>query len=187
MRNHERLCKENPNKQESSLKAYHSSGASKGQKGKTGLPAWNRGLPGTFTGKKHSEETKRKMSESKRKLYASGWECKAGRCKKYDYFSPIAGNIKIDGTWEMIFCRYADFVRLTWKRNKERFPYLRPDGVWSSYQPDFYVEEWQSFVEIKGYETELDRAKWSQFPYNLTILRKQEIRELDERFKSAPC
>ena len=180
LRNHERLCKENPNKQESSLKAYHASGASKGNKSKTGIPAWNKGLPGTFTGKKHSEETKLKMSESKNALYASGWECIAGRCKKYDYESPIAGKIKVDGSWELAFCKFADEHKLSWMRNKKRFPYIKPDGKHSTYQPDFYVEDWGSYVEVKGYETDLDKAKWSQFPEPLVILRKEQIGKLDE-------
>lgn len=188
LRNHERLCKQNPNCQESSLTKYHASGASIGHKaGKTGLPAWNKGLLGTFTGKTHSDETKKKMSESKNKLYASGWECKAGRCPKYDYSSPIAGDIKVDGSWELVFCRYADANNLTWIRNKKRFRYIKPNGVESTYQPDFYVKEWGSYVEIKGYETDLDKSKWSQFPERLKILRKQEISELDEWLKSAPC
>ena len=51
--------------------------------------------------KKHTEETKNKMSVIKKELYKSGWECVAGRCKKYDYISPIAGKIKVDGTWDM--------------------------------------------------------------------------------------
>ena len=127
------------------------------------------------------------MAESKNELYANGWECKAGRCPKYDYSSPIAGDIKVDGSWELIFCRYADAVGLTWKRNKQRFPYVRPDGKDSTYQPDFYVDEWKSYVEVKGYETDLDTAKWSQFPEKLTVLRKNEISELDEWLKSAPC
>lgn len=188
LRNHERLCKENPNGQESSLLKYHQSGASLGKTPwNRGLPAWNRGLPGTFTGKTHSDETKQKMSESKNELYASGWECKAGRCPKYDYSSPIAGEIKVDGSWELIFCKYADAAGLTWRRNKTRFTYIKPDGKSSTYQPDFYVDDWKSYVEVKGYETELDKAKWSQFVEQLRILRKKEISELDEWLKSAPC
>lgn len=85
----------------------------------------------------HSDETKLKMAESKNKLYASGWECKAGRCKKYDYSSHIAGDIKVDGTWELIFCKYADAMNLTWRRNITRFPYVKPNGKSSTYKPDF--------------------------------------------------
>lgn len=187
LRNHERLCAKNPEKQVSSLKKYHASGASKGNKSKAGIPAWNKGKEGTFKGRQHSEETKQKMSDSRNALYASGWESTAGRCPKYKYTSPIAGNISVDGSWELLFCRYADAKGLKWKRNKKRFPYTKPDGSLSTYQPDFYVDDWKCFVEVKGYETDLDQAKWDQFTEPLKILRRKEIGELDEWLKSAPC
>ena len=181
LRNHERLCKENPNRQESSFKKFKKENPSPWNKGKTGVQsAWNKGKEGTFKGKKHSDETKRKMAESKNALYATGWEPKAGRCPKYDYESPIAGKIKVDGSWELAFCKFADKHKLNWRRNKTRFPYIKPDGKASTYQPDFYVEDWNSYVEVKGYETDLDRAKWSQFPEPLKILRKEQIGKLDE-------
>jgi hypothetical protein len=33
-------------------------------------------------------------------------------------------------------------------------------------------------VEVKGYETEKDRAKWKQFPFKLLVVKKQEIQDL---------
>jgi hypothetical protein len=182
---HEISCKNNPN---SKICGGNKKGNIPWNTGKTGVQiAWNKGGVGTFTGRTHSDETKIKMSESKRTLYASGWECIAGRCPKYDYESPIAGKIKVDGSWELEFCRFADEKKLNWKRNKKRFPYTRPDGKTSTYQPDFYVEELNSYIEVKGYETDLDIAKWKQFPEKLIILRKKEIGGLDEWLKSLPC
>jgi len=189
---HEKHCKSNPNY----VKGFRSplAGNRKGfipwNKGKKGLQvAWNKGLAGTglIKGKKHSEETKKKLSEFRKSLYASGWECVAGRCKKYEYDSPIAGKIKVDGSWELIFCKFADKKNLKWSRNKKRFNYIKPDGSSSTYQPDFFVEDWNSFVEVKGYETDVDRCKWSQFDRNLIVLRKIEIGEMDEWLKSTPC
>ena len=132
-------------------------------------------------GRSHTPETKLKMSQIKKALYAAGWESTAGRCKKYDYESPIAGNIKVDGTWEIIFCKYMDFLGLTWCRNKKRFSYNNLKGTVSTYQPDFYVVNWDCFVEVKGYETDLDRCKWSQFPEKLIVCRKQEIKDMESK------
>ena len=128
----------------------------------------------------HSVQTKEVMAAKKNALYAAGWEPTCGRCKKYDYSSPIAGNIKVDGRWELELCCYLDAQNLTWSRNRKRFNYVKPDGKPSTYQPDFYVEEWGGYVEVKGYETDLDRCKWSQFPAPLKILRRKEIGELLE-------
>lgn len=167
-----------------------------------GVPSWNTGLTAItsrsvakgvatlaksiYQGKYvphrtlHTEQVKAAMSISKIELYASGWEPTCGRCKKYDYLSPVAGNIKVDGRWELALCYYLDAQKLTWSRNRERFNYIKSNGKSSTYQPDFYVNEWNSYIEVKGYETDLDRCKWSQFPAPLRILRKKDIEEVLE-------
>jgi hypothetical protein len=48
----------------------------------------------------------------------------------------------------------------------------------SFYVPDFWIEELQSYVEVKGYETELDRCKWSQFTENLIVWKRKELTEM---------
>lgn len=125
------------------------------------------------------EEKRRKISEHIKMRYASGWEPTCGRCKKYNYYSPIAGEIKVDGTWELKVARYLDTINVSWQRNKKRFDYIRPNGVKSTYQPDFYIKDWNCYIEVKGYETDLDRAKWSQFPEKLQVWRKKEINNLE--------
>ena len=183
--NHQRLCAQNPERAEHPRGRL---GKSPWNKGKTlHYQVGTKGKPGTFTGRKHKEESLVKMANSAKERYAGGWECVAGRCKKFSYSSPIAGDIKVDGNWELVACRYFDALGLKWRRNKERFSYIRPDGKDSTYQPDFFVEDWNSYVEVKGYETDLDRSKWNQFPNPLRVLRRKEIGEMDEWLKSAPC
>lgn len=120
-------------------------------------------------------EKRRKISENMKSRYASGWEHVCGRSKKYNYYSPIAGKIKVDGTWELKVAKHLDAIAVNWCRNKKRFEYIRPDGSKSTYQPDFYVHEWELYLEVKGYETELDRAKWRQFPEKLEVWYKDKI------------
>ena len=111
--------------------------------------------------------------------YAAGWEPVCGRCKKYDYISPAAGKIKVDGTWELKVAKYLDSIGVKWSRNCKRFPYIKPDQSGSTYQPDFFVEDWNSYLEVKGYETDLDRCKWSQFTEPLIVWRYEEIKKLE--------
>ena len=75
-------------------------------------------------------------------------------------------------------CQYLDKKKYIQKRNKIRFPYIKPDGKKATYQPDFYVDDWNSYVEVKGYETELDKCKWSQITNPLIIIRKKEIKNM---------
>ena len=184
---HSKHCKSNPNY----VKGYRSPKAGP----KAGSAPWNKGLRddprcshseetrlklgNTFKGKCHTEESKQKMSEARKQMYAAGWECNAGRCLKYDYESPIAGRVKVDGMWELKFCEFADTAKLNWLRNKERFSYIRPDGKSASYQPDFYLKDFDCYIEIKGYETDLDHAKWDQFPKRLVVIRKNDMSNLD--------
>lgn len=128
----------------------------------------------------HSDETKNKMSAKKKELYSQGWEPVCGRCKKYDYYSPIAGNIKVDGTWELKVAKHLDKINVKWIRNTRRFDYVNLTGKKSTYQPDFYIYDWNSYLEVKGYETELDRCKWSQFKESLIIWRKKDIQILED-------
>ena len=50
-------------------------------------------------------------------------------------------------------------------------------GTISHYVPDFWVEELNSYVEVKGYETALDRCKWSQFKEPLVVWKQTELKE----------
>lgn len=52
------------------------------------------------------------------------------------------------------------------------------DYIWNgepTYYPDFYLPEFDTYVEIKGYKTERDVAKWSHFPKKMIVLMKSEI------------
>ena len=137
---------------------------------------------GTSTGEPKTEEGKIKKREKIRnkalERYRNGWEVKCGRCKKINYESPIAGKIKVDGSWELKYAQYLDSIGVIWERNKKRFPYLNLKKEYSTYCPDFWVEDWNTYIEIKGYETELDRCKWSQFKEPLIVIRKKEMKQL---------
>jgi hypothetical protein len=128
-------------------------------------------------------ESIEKMADSARKRiiarYEAGWMPKAGRCKKYKHISPIAGEVYLDGTWELTVAKWLDLREYNWKRNTKRFLYTNLNGQSSYYTPDFWVEELGGYLEIKGYETALDKCKWSQFPESLTIWKKKEITNLE--------
>lgn len=45
----------------------------------------------------------------------------------------------------------------------------------SYYTPDFYLIDIDLYIEIKGYETDKDRAKWSCFPLKLRVIKGAEL------------
>lgn len=137
-----------------------------------------------------SEERKNELREEQRNRilnrYETGWMPKAGRCKKIKYYSPIAGEILLDGTWELAVAIYLDNMKYNWKRNTKRFPYINLKGKLSHYTPDFYVEELGGYLEVKGYETDLDRCKWSQFKNQLTVWKKDNILNIIKNTERGP-
>ena len=94
---------------------------------------------------------------------------KAGRCKKIKYKSKFAGEVLLDGNWELLFAIFLDKNNINWKRNKKRFLYKNENNESSFYTPDFFIDKYEIFIEIKGYETEKDRCKWRDFSEKLNI------------------
>ena len=78
----------------------------------------------------------------------------------------------------MLF-RSLDQLRLSWKRNTKRFDYINLEGTTSTYCPDFWIDEWQTYIEVKGYETDLDKCKWEQFNLPLQIWKAEKLIELN--------
>lgn len=129
-----------------------------------------------------SEQQKKDLADNARqqivKRYESGWMPRAGRCKKYKYVSPTAGEVRLDGSWELAVAKWLDSQGYNWKRNTRRFQYINLKGSISFYIPDFWVDEFSAYLEVKGYETELDRCKWKQFTENLIVWKKEELRNI---------
>lgn len=50
------------------------------------------------------------------------------------------------------------------------------------YRPDFYIEDTQTYVEIKGFVRKKDLAKWRQFPKNknLKIIYRKDLEKITE-------
>lgn len=129
-----------------------------------------------------SEQQKKDHANNAReriiKRYESGWMPKAGRCKKIKYTSSVAGDVLLDGTWELSVAKWLDRQGYNWKRNTRRFQYCNLKGTISYYVPDFWVDEFNAYLEVKGYETELDRCKWRQFTENLIVWKEKELKDI---------
>ena len=72
---------------------------------------------------------------------------------------------------------YLDEHHIKWRRPNEKFKY-RFEEKDSYYTPDFFLEDEGVYVEIKGYKTPKDEAKWSQFPLKLKILEGKDLIQL---------
>jgi hypothetical protein len=124
---------------------------------------------------RHSDETKKKLSVSMKRAVENNPESYSssnrGRTKQI-----IVDGIKLQGQWEVDFYNWAKIQGLNPKRPTESFTY-KWDGS-RSYFPDFYIESLDMYVEVKGYETDRDRAKWLTFPKKLSIVKATEIKKI---------
>lgn len=124
---------------------------------------------------RHSEETKKKLSASMKKAVLANPEAYSssnrGRTKQV-----IIDGIKLQGQWEVDFYLWAKEQGLNPQRPTTAFKYNWNGERW--YHPDFYIPAKELYVEVKGYETDRDRAKWSQFPKKLCIIKESEIKQI---------
>jgi|688.fasta_scaffold365078_2 hypothetical protein len=188
LRNHQRLCKNNPNKQVliSNFLEYNKKRKELGIKGTNQyIKAKELGLPKPIileeTRKKISENSKkRKYTDEQKKrhsdimkktvdLYPDSYTKNnvVGRVKTLEY-----NGVKLKGNWELMVAKWFDENNIKWEHETKFFNY-----EWNGkrkYYPDFYLSEYNIFIEVKGYETERDKIKWLSVP-NLVVLKKKEI------------
>jgi len=191
LRNHERLCKINPNAQSmiSGFVRYNEKRATLGIKGSNQYTkAKDLGLSKpqlsndarakiaiASKGRKYSEEYKQKLSIAMIKAVQEHPESYTknnvvGRVKNIEY-----NGIKLKGSWEVIVAKWLDSLGLLWEHETRAFEY-----DWNGkrlYFPDFYIPSLDKYIEVKGYETDRDRCKWKVVP-NLIVIKKQQINEI---------
>lgn len=119
---------------------------------------------------KHSE----KMKEAVKKYPESYTSSNRGRTKQI-----VVDGVKFQGKWELEFYQYCVENKINIKKSNEYFEY-----EWNGtrkYFPDFYLPDLDLYIEVKGYETERDRAKWTNFPKKLKIIRKEDIIQIRKK------
>lgn len=180
LRNHERLCKNNPDRQISPFSKesnnYNhvawSKGLTKATDARLAQKAERARLkykisPAPNKGRPLSEEHKKKISETILEKSRNGeWHVSLAKKMHISY-----KGVDLHGTWEQAYAMYLDDNNINWIRCKKRFTYYFEDKL-HYYTPDFYLPESDTYIEIKGYATDKDRAKWEQFPKseNLNVL-----------------
>lgn len=142
-----------------------------------------------------TQETKNRIQEKRVKTITNDWREKhskrmskivqtkmeqgiypksCGRAKYIEY-----NNIVLHGSWELAYAKWLDKNQVKWRKVNETFSY-EFENKKHRYTPDFYLIDTNEYIEIKGYQTEKDKAKWEQFPLGLKlkVLKLKELKEL---------
>ena len=123
-------------------------------------------------GKKLPEHIREKVSATALQKVKDGtWHNSLARSRQHLY-----KNEKFDGTWEVMLATWFDSQNITWKRNKNAFPYIF--DKMRCYTPDFYLPDIDCYIEVKGWKTSKDDAKWKQFPEKLLVLSGGDLKTL---------
>ena len=194
LRNHERLCKDNPNRQilVSNFIKYNVKRRELNIKGSNQYTkAAELGLPkpiiSTETRLKLSQANKRRppmsledrarKSEIMRRVVKDNPESYSknnvsGRVKGVDY-----KGVRLKGSWELLVAQWLDRHSINWQYETRGFEYQ-----WQGtrmYYPDFYLPEFDIYLEVKGYETLRDTEKWKVVP-NLVVFKQKQIQDIKE-------
>lgn len=148
---------------------------------------------------KLTEEGRKRVSESALKQNATQWTSEKRKqhsisMKKAVENNPdsytknnVCGRVKIieyngtnlKGQWEVTTAKWLDSLNIAWLSEVNPQPYYWNDG-WHLYYPDFYLIDYNIYIEVKGYKTERDDAKWSHFKNELLIVDTNVIHKLDQ-------
>ena len=136
-------------------------------------------------GYRHSKETIRKISESntgkshapmtaegRRKLSLAAARNIQKWKKRIEHLDRLGRLWKFRSSWERLFAEHLDRLGLTW--SYEPCILLLSNG--RHYVPDFWVEDWKTYVEIKGWSgwrtDKIDIAQQDGHPIQLIEGRK---------------
>ena len=88
----------------------------------------------------------------------------------------VYNGVEMQSSWEEEFAKWLDVNGIKWSKPIESFPY-----VWNGdrrYFPDFHLPDLGLYVEVKGYQTDRDVAKWDHFPHSLVIIKNAQIQKI---------
>lgn len=175
LKQHETRCKENPDRHGINYKGNLGHSWNKGKTKETDdrikkygetyhkryeageIITWCQGKT-KETDERINQYSKKSSSTIKEKISNDDWHLSFSKARTIEYHKE-----KFQGSWEVNFAKYLDAKDIKWIRPTEKFDYIFNNTV-CKYLPDFYLPDYDLYIEIKGYPTERDFAKWNSFP-----------------------
>lgn len=197
---HERLCRENPNRQ---LTSYEKHGPITGFN-EFGRTSWNKGLTketderiqkqintyhenhnkglhkdtSGLNNSMNNPLTRKHLSKSMKKVY-SKYTIRKPKKSKYGYYK----GVWCDSSWELAYLIYVKDFGFNIIRNKTGFRYMWENSE-HTYFPDFYNIDSDTYIEIKGFKSNRDTEKIAQFNHKLIVLEKEDMNFIINYVKS---
>jgi len=87
--------------------------------------------------------------------------------------------VKVKGKWEYNVANYLIKNNIRWTNDIKPFNYIW-NGKNHLYFPDFYLIDYNAYIEVKGYQRKKDLAKWKYFPEKLIVIKKDQIKLIND-------
>ena len=144
--------------------------------------------------KKVGQTRSERMTDEERKKYSDGtkkaWEegkfigvNNAWKCLWYDYEHSNGNVYKVQGTWELKFIKWLDDNNLKFECHKGRIPYIDDENKSKNYYPDFFVYDWNLYIDIKSDFTYIGQKRKFEILQktnkNIKILFKKDLKKLN--------
>lgn len=124
---------------------------------------------------------KKKISDGMRKAVLEGRQKTlkpyGTKLKIYHHESWLKNTEILHGGWELKIAKYMDSKKIHWIKSKKHFTYVFENKE-HEYFPDFYLKDYDLYIEVKGYTQPKDIEKWKQFKHRLLIIDKKNINDL---------
>ena len=96
--------------------------------------------------------------------------------------------VLMDSTWEVAMAKRLDHLKIKWDRREDmKLPYYSKTGRKRNYIPDFYLPDYDTYIEVKGYWTDAARYKMNSVqdtnPVKIVILESLEAVNKFTRWK----
>lgn len=103
----------------------------------------------------------------------------SGRVKMHSVTTKNGLLVKVKGSWEKLVAESLELLSIEWTNSITPFAYTWR-GKQHSYFPDFYLPLYDLFIEVKGFKTTRDEAKWKSVS-RLLIIESREIQGIKEK------
>jgi len=100
-------------------------------------------------------------------------------CKTIDSYN---NEVTLHSSWEFVVADYLNNLNIKWTNIIEEELLYMWENIERRYYPDFYLPEYNMYIETKGYERDRDRAKWNinELKDRLILIKIKEIKLIKE-------
>lgn len=161
-------------------------GVNKGEKNAMKRPEVRQAVSQTRSKLMKDPEFRKKFAIGSLAAWARGAydNAKPGLTKWHSYVHSSGKIYKVQGKYELAFIKYLDENNLKFECHKGKIPYTGDDGLMHHYYPDFYVYDWNCYVDPKAthwYKKQYRKFELlsQQYPeLKITILTEVNLRKL---------